>query len=231
MKTLYTTPFSGDYWRSACLELKKPLILAFAAMMIVLRVVLKAVEIPVGPYLNITTGFFVNALGAMVFGPIVALLAAMITDTLGCMLFPVGPYFFPFIFVEMTSSLIFALFLYRTKLTAWRVLLSRFSVMVICNLILNPALLVLYNRMVLGGDYAFLALPRVIKNLCLFPAESFLLLLFLNVMRPITNRMGFTYGNQEKLRFTKQHVIGLIALTLVSAAAVAFYSYYRIHLK
>ena len=89
----------------------------------------------------------------------------------------------------------------------------------------------LYNRMVLGGDYAFLALPRVIKNLCLFPAESFLLLLFLNVMRPITNRMGFTYGNQEKLRFTKRHVIGLIVLTLVSAAAVAFYSYYRIHLK
>ena len=85
--------------------------------------------------------------------------------------------------------------------------------------------------MILGGDYAFLTLPRIIKNLCLFPAESFLLLLFLNVMLPVTNRMGLTYGNHEKLRFTKRHVIVLIALALISAAAVAFYSYYRIHLK
>lgn len=231
MKTLYANPFSAEYWRTACLELKKPLILAFAAMMIVLRVALKAVEIPVGPYLNITTGFFVNALGAMVFGPVVALLAAAISDTLGCMLFPVGPYFFPFIFVEMASSLIFALFLYRAKLSTWRVLLSRFSVMVICNLILNPALLVLYNKLILGGEYAFLTLPRIIKNLCLFPAESFLLVLFLNVMLPITNRMKLTYGTSGKLQFTKRHVVALIVLAIVSAAAVAFYWYYRTYLK
>ena len=231
MKTLYANPFSAEYWRTACLELKKPLILAFAAMMIVLRVALKAVEIPVGPYLNITTGFFVNALGAMVFGPVVALLAAAISDTLGCMLFPVGPYFFPFIFVEMASSLIFALFLYRAKLSTWRVLLSRFSVMFVCNLILNPALLILYNKLILGGEYAFLTLPRIIKNLCLFPAESFLLVLFLNVMLPITNRMKLTYGGAAKLQISKRHVVVLVILAVISAAAVAFYSYYQLYLK
>ncbi|MGI5894388.1 MAG: folate family ECF transporter S component [Candidatus Merdivicinus sp.] len=231
MKTLYATPFSAEYWQLSCQELKKPKILVFAALMIALRVALKAIEIPVGPYLNITTGFFVNALGAMVFGPVVAILAAAISDTLGCMLFPVGPYFFPFIFVEIASSLIFALFLYRTKITTWRVLLSRFFVMAICNLILNPALLVLYNKLVLGGEYAFLTLPRIVKNLCLFPAESFLLVLFLNVMLPITGRMGLTFGNSGKMQFTKRHVAALIVLALVSAAAVAFYSYYRLNLK
>ncbi len=211
--------------------LKKPLILAFAAMIIVLRVALKAVEIPVGPYLFITTGYLVSALGSMVYGPVAALLSGAISDTIGCMLFPVGPYFFPFIFVEMASSMIFALFLYRAKLTAWRVILSRFTVMFVCNLILNPAILILYNKLVLGGEYAFFALPRVIKNLCLFPAESFVLMIFLNVTAPIARRMKLSGGFEEKMHFTKRHIITLAALALVSAAAVGFYSYYRMYLR
>lgn len=230
-QTLFASPFSAEYWRLACQELKKPRILVFAAFMIALRVALKAVEIPVAPSVNITVGFFVNGLGSMVFGPVVAVLAGAISDTIGCMLFPKGAYFFPFIFVEIMSSLLFALFLYRAKITTWRVVLSRFSVMVVCNLLLTPALIILQNRLMLGGDYAFFTLPRVIKNLCLFPVESFLLVLFLNVMLPITSRAGLTYGKASKMEFTKRHIIVLIALALVSAAAVAFYSYYRLYLK
>ena len=41
-----------------------------------------------------------------------------VSDTLGALLFPTGAYFFPFIFVEMLGSFLFAVSLYRTKITS-----------------------------------------------------------------------------------------------------------------
>ena len=56
--------------------------LAVAAILIAVRVALKSVAIPIAPpTLMINLGFFVNALGAMIFGPVVAILAAAISDT------------------------------------------------------------------------------------------------------------------------------------------------------
>jgi len=116
--TLYKTPFSRDYWAQAASEFKNLKVLIFAALMIALRVALKSVSIPIAANLRINVAFFINAFGAMVFGPVVAIVAAAISDTLGCLLFPTGVYFFPFIFIEIAGSLIFALFFYRTKVTA-----------------------------------------------------------------------------------------------------------------
>lgn len=224
---LYPSPFSPGYWCAAAGELKKPRILAVAALMIALRVALKSLAIPVGPYLNITVGFFINALGAMIFGPVVAIFAAAVSDTLGCLLFPSGAYFFPFIFVEIAGSLIFALFLYRAKTSVWRVILSRFSVVLICNFLLNPAFLVWYNKLLYGKEYAFFSLPRMVKNLCLFPAEAFLLVLFLNLMVPVTNRMGLTYAKGEKMKFVWQHIVALVIMALIAAGSIIFYGLYK----
>ena len=93
---LYASPFSKAYWRDAVRELGKVRMLAVAAILIAVRVALKSVAIPIAPpTLMINLGFFVNALGAMIFGPVVAIIAAAISDTLGCILFPTGVYFFP----------------------------------------------------------------------------------------------------------------------------------------
>ena len=70
--TLYSHPFSKAYWRDAAAELKDTHMLVFAALMIALRLVMKQVSIPITPVLRINTAFFVNALGAMVFGPVMA---------------------------------------------------------------------------------------------------------------------------------------------------------------
>ena len=72
---LYQTPFSKAYWRDAAMELKDIRILVFAALMIALRVALKSLGIPIAADLKINIAFFINALGAMVFGPVVAILA------------------------------------------------------------------------------------------------------------------------------------------------------------
>ena len=86
--TLYKTPFCKAYWRDAAMELKDTKMLVVAALMIALRVALKGLYIPLAPNLNINIAApFINALGAMIFGPVVAGLAACVSDTLGCILF------------------------------------------------------------------------------------------------------------------------------------------------
>ena len=224
---LYSTPFSKAYWRQAAAELTHTRTLVFAALMIALRVALKGLAIPLAPDLKINVAFFINALGAMVFGPVVAILAACVSDTLGCLLFPSGPYFFPFILTEVAGSLIFALFLYRTKITPTRVILSRFCICFFVNIVLNTPIMWLYYKLILGKSYVLFQLPRIVKNLFFFPIESVLLTLFLGAMVPVAYRLGLVYDMGQSIKFHKRQIILLAALFV--AGTVATFAYLGYH--
>ncbi len=224
---MYEHPFSREYWAQAASEFKNLRVLLFAALMIALRVALKSVSIPLADNLRINISFFINAYGAMVFGPVVAIAAAAVSDTLGCLLFPTGPYFFPFILTEIAGSLIFALFLYRTRVTTLRVTLSRFCIDFLVNIVLNTPIMWLYYRMVLGRSYALFDLMRIVKNVVMFPIESVLLTLFLGVVIPPTRKLGYLVSDADELTFNKKSVITLSLLLAVGVAAVALYVAYR----
>lgn len=228
---LYPHPFSKAYWKDAAAELRDTRMLVFAALMIALRVALKSLGIPIAADLKINVAFFVNAFGAMVFGPVVAIVAAAISDTLGCLLFPSGAYFFPFIFIEIAGSLIFALFLYRARVTATRVILSRFCIDFFVNIVMNTPIMWVYYKMVLGKSYVIFQLPRIIKNLALFPLESVLLILFLTVMMPIGRRFDLLYDKGESLRMQKRQVVLLVTLFVIGAACVGGYYVYNYNTK
>lgn len=228
---LYATPFSKAYWKDAAAELRDTRMLVFAALMIALRVALKAYGIPIAADLKINIAFFVNAFGAMVFGPVVAIVAAAISDTLGCVLFPSGAYFFPFIFIEISGSLIFALFLYRARVTATRVILSRFCIDFFVNIVMNTPIMWVYYKMILGKSYVIFQLPRIIKNLALFPLESVLLTLFLTFMIPIAKRFRLVYDNGENLKFQKRQVVLLATLFVIGAGCVGGYYVYDYNTK
>lgn len=224
---LYAHPFSLAYWKEALKELTKVRMLAVAAILIAVRVALKGVSIPVvPPTLMITFGFFVNALGSMIYGPVLALITGAISDTLGAILFPSGVYFFPFIFTEMAGSLIFALFLYRAPMSSLRIILSRFCVIFFVNIVLQAPIMLAYYDVVLGKPYALFDLPRICKNLVLFPFEALLLMLFLELMVPLTYRMKLTYDQPKKFKLTKKLVALILVLFLVGSAATAAYTYY-----
>ena len=224
---LYSSPLSKAYWKDAAAELRDTRMLVFAALMIALRVALKSLGIPIAADLKINIAFFVNAFGAMIFGPVVAIVAAAISDTLGCLLFPSGAYFFPFIFIEIAGSLIFALFLYRAKVTATRVILSRFCIDFFVNIVLNTPIMWLYYKMILGKSYVIFQLPRIIKNLALFPLESVLLILFLTIMMPVGRRFGLLYDKGEHLKMQKRQVALLASLFIIGVACVGGYYIYN----
>ena len=229
--TLYATPFSKAYWVDAAMELKNTKILVIAALLIALRVAMKWASVPLAPNLRINIGApLVNALGAMIFGPVVAGLAACVSDTLGVILFPQGPYFFPCMFVEVAGSMIFAMYFYRAKITATRVILARFTMDLLVNICLNSAIMCWYFQVIYGKSYVAMILPAVIKNLCMFPIEAFLLALFLSIIIPITYRMGLTFDNsadRNSLKFNTRQFSLLLVLFAIGVASVVGYLFYH----
>lgn len=220
---LFPSPFSRAYWRAAAGEFRSLKMLVFAALVVALRVALKSVSIPIAADLRIGVGFFVNAFGSMVYGPVVAIAAAAVSDTLGALLFPTGAYFFPFIFTEIAGSLIFALFLYRARITALRVILSRFCIDFFVNIVLQTPIMMAYYQIMLGKSYRIFHLPRIIKNLVMFPVESVLLILFLRlVIRPM-EQAGVLPRGMDQMTFTRKNVTVLACLTLVGVAALLLY--------
>lgn len=220
---LFDNPFSKEYWKQAASELKNTKTLIFAALMIALRIALKSVSIYIAADLRISIEFLVNALGAMVFGPVVAIAGAAVSDTIGALLFPSGPYFFLFIFTEIAGSLVFALFFYRTKISVTKVIMSRFCTNFFVNIVLQTPIMALYYQMMLGKTYKILNLPRMIKNLVLFPIESLLLVLFLRALIPALKSLGYKVSDISNLHFTKKNIITLVILIIIGVAAVAAY--------
>lgn len=220
---IFKSPLSKDYWKLSALELKSTNMLVLAAIITALRIAVKMLKIPIGPNLNITFGFFINAVGSMIYGPVVAIIASAISDTAGALLFPSGTYFFPYIFTEIAGGVIFALFFYRAKITNLRIILARFSVTVICNLIMDPIITYYYYLFYMGKSYSIFSLPRIIKNVALFPVQCLLLIIFLNVVIPVTNRFGYTYTGKVTLKPQKKDVLLIAVLTVVSALCVVFY--------
>ena len=222
---LFPHPFSRAYWRQAASEVKSTRMLVFAALMIALRVALKQVSIPLTADLRINTTFIVNALGSMVMGPVLSAVCAVVTDTLGCILFPSGPYFFPFIFTEMAGSVVFALFLYRADVTPGRIILSRFSVNFLVNIVLQTPIMMWYYQVMLGKYYAPFDMLRIIKNLALFPLEALVLIVIMRPLLPEFRRAGFAVGSSEPLQVNRRAKALLLALAMAGVLSLGGYTW------
>lgn len=229
---LYPHPFSKAYWQDAAAELKDIRMLVITALMIALRIALKPLAIPLGPQMYIQTATLATALGAMIFGPVMAIPAAIISDTIGFMIFPNGDYFLPFMLTEIASTLAYALCLYRAKPNATRVIISRFLICFVVNVVLQ--------QFIIAWQYSYMGNPekakdtilgimtqaRIFKNLFFFPIESVVITLFLKVLIPVTSRLKLTYGGNGNMDFTKKQIVALVLLMVIGAGSATGYLHY-----
>lgn len=227
--TLYPHPFSKAYWRDAAMELKDTKMLVLTALLIALRVALKPAAIPLGPQLSIQTAMLATALGAMIFGPVMAIPAAIISDTIGFLLWPNGDYFLPFVLTEIASTMIYALLLYRAKPSSLRVVLARFFICFFVNMILQTGIIA-WQYVWMGNPEAakkqvlgIFTIARLFKNLCMFPIESVVMTLFLKTLLPVTQRAKVTYAKDSNLSFSKKQIIALACLTILGAGTALGY--------
>ena len=220
---------SRGYWKEAAREFANPKTLVFAALIIALRVIVKMFKIPLAAGLSLAFDCYVNSLGSIIYGPVVALFVGAISDTLGCILFPTGPYFLPFMFVEMSSSVIFALFLWRRKISVGRVLISKFTVNMFCNIFLTSLFMKwMYIYLVdpKGTTYNVINLVRIGKNLVLFPIESVLIVIILGAFIPVLKKLHAVPASQNELILKRKHIVLVSITTALSVGLVLFYIFF-----
>ena len=230
---LYPHPFSKAYWRDAAAEMRDIKMLVVTALMIALRIALKPFAIYIGPQMAIQTATLATALGAMIFGPVLAIPAAMISDTIGFMIFPTGDYFLPFMLTEIAGTMFYALCLYRAKPSATRVIIARFLICFVVNVVLQQFIFAWQYTYMGNPDKAkdsimgIMTVARIFKNLFFFPIESVVITLFLKVLIPITSRAKLTYGGSTGLDFTKKQMAALVLLMVVGIGSAVGYLTYR----
>lgn len=217
---------SVAYWRDAAANLKDVRMVALAAMIVALRALCKMLEIPIAPGLNINVAALFNSVGAMVYGPVVGVVGAIVSDPLGYLLHPDGPYFLPFMLTDMSSSFIFGLFFWRRQLTVSRTMTAKFTVNMVSNVILTSAIMKWYYLIFYGVEkaeaYNLINLTRIVKNLVMFPIEAILIAVVLGALSPALYRLRLL-PEKPDLHLKVRHYILLAVLTLVAIGLVVFY--------
>lgn len=203
-----------NYWASAFSELKKLRVLTFAALTCALSIVVGALYVVVGDNLRVYFTFFITAVGCAVYGPVVGMLTAAVTDTLNFFLFPTGVYFPGYMLSEMLGALIYGLFLYRKQITVLRIFSAKFLV----NYLVNVLLGCLWSKILYGNGYLYYLVKSLIKNTLLLPLEVIALAALFSLLIPAFSRFGLLPGHEHsqlmKLKISQSiyPVLGITAL-------------------
>ena len=177
---------SLDYWRSAALELKNLRRLIFAALVVAMGIVISSLFIPVGDNLRIYFKFLVYSVGSAVYGPFLGLLVGAVGDTLGYFIHPSGAYFPGYLLSEMLGCLVYALLLYRKRITVLRLFLSKLIVNVCINLCLGS----LWSAMLYSKGFYYYFAKSAVKNLLLLPLEVLAMTALFALLIPQLERMN-----------------------------------------
>lgn len=192
-QSLYKTPFSAAYWRTAVKDFKRPRNLAFAALMIAACVALGRVPSISLNFTDlyaakVTWGFLARSLCSMVCGPVMGAVFGFAEDTVSYLANPAYPYFPGYALTTMLGNLIYALFLYRTRFGPMRVFLAKG----LTNL-LNVFLGSLWSAILsgTGKGYPYYMSASAVKNaITLLPQTAVLCFLFA-ALTPILRSMGW----------------------------------------
>ena len=197
MKKLYTFPFSSSYWKLSVKETKDLKKLCICALLMALQIILSnpLFRIPVSENLNITFGYLAVALNSAVCGPILSLIFGFVLDNVSFMIFPSGSYFFGYTISSMAGALVYALFLYRSKISVVRIALAKLTV----NLFVNVLMGSLWSAMLYSKGYIFYATSSFIKNMTLLPIEVILLYFLFKSLAPFLYRRKLIHTDKITL--------------------------------
>lgn len=190
----YASVFSKKYWTEAARQFSDVRMLTVAALIVALRIVVKFAKIPIAQGLSISLDAYVNSLGSVIYGPLVGLAVGLISDSLGCLITGrMAEYFPPFALVEMMSSFLFGLFFWKRKIGISRALAAKFTVNLVCNIIMtsvfNKWMYLIYYGLERAEAYNIINGVRIVKNLIMFPLEATIVVIVLAATLPMLTRL------------------------------------------
>ena len=187
--------WSKGYWKGAAKRFSSVRMLAVCAMLLALRIAVGSVFIPLGDSsLRIYFTFFIIALGASVYGPLMAVVAGCAADLLSFAIAPSGPFFPGYTLSSMLGGLIYGLFLYRRDLSVVRVFLCKLTINVLVNMLLGS----LWNSVMMGKAFYYYLAKSVVKNLVLLPLETALMVLIFRLMNPLLIHLRLIPENSSR---------------------------------
>ena len=142
-------------------------VLAQLSLLIALQVILSRFLSLTTPIVKIGFGFVPLAIMGILFSPSIAIVGGIISDLLGAILFPSGPFFPGFTLTTGLSCLVYSLFFYKKNYSSIRLIIAVLIVSLLLNLCLNTFWL---SVMI---DKGFLALlpSRIAVNLTMIPVQ------------------------------------------------------------
>ena len=151
-------------------ELKSVRTVTTMAMFAAMGIILGSLTIQIGDFIKIGFSTIANQFVYYLFGPAAGMFFGGALDILKYLVKPTGAFFPGWTVGAMLAGLIYGCFFYKKKLSIWRVLAAELTVSVVCNMILGTLWLdIMY------GKGVFVLLPvRVMKNLAMWPVNSFL---------------------------------------------------------
>ncbi|MBP3655885.1 MAG: folate family ECF transporter S component [Clostridia bacterium] len=172
----------GDQYAGSLRSLRSTRTLTTAGLLLAIQMVLSSYGvIEVTDSLKISLAHLALAPTAILFGPVTAAMQGALSDILGFMLKPTGPYFPGFTLTALLGGLIYGMAFYKTKRSVWQIIAARLVIIVFVNVLLNTVFLVM-----LYGPSRLATLPlRAFKNIIQLPFDCLLLLAVSKAMRRI----------------------------------------------
>ena len=150
-------------------EFKKVNTITCCAMFGALAIVLSYVaSIRLTPNIKIGLGALPNEMVDYLFGPVVGALFGGGMDLIKFMLKPDGGFMIGYTFSAMLAAFIYGIFLYKQPLSLTRMMIAKFIVAIVCNIILGSYWLSLIN----GKGFLALLPGRIVKNLIQAPVDA-----------------------------------------------------------
>ena len=180
--------FLGEQFSSSFHALQKTRTLTTTSIFLAAQVVLGSYgTIEVTDSLKISLSHLALAPTAIFFGPVVAAMQGALSDIVGYLIKPTGPYFPGFTLATLLLGLIYGISLYKTTHTLPRIIVTRVIVMILVNLLLNTVCLVL-----LYGPSRMATFPiRAAKNIVQLPFDCILLYSMCKLIKRLPNPQSF----------------------------------------
>jgi len=158
----------------------------------VILAALIAIEIILSRFLSITAwdtkyslGFIAVMIAAMLYGPLAAGIVGALSDIIGAMLFPVGPYFAGFTLTALLTGLLFGLFMYKKPHVVKLVIAVLINQFVLTLLVNTMWISVLY-----GSPFGPLLTTRVTQSLVMTAVQIAMGLIMMQIMPRIRKEVS-----------------------------------------
>lgn len=185
-KKTFKTPFHKEYWKKSASELKTVKNIVTISILFALQIACKFIPIPSGfGNLGLNFTYIVFCIIAMLYGPIVGLSIGFMSDILGFILKPSsGVFFIGYTISAMISGFIYAICLYKTKVSFTKCLFAR----VIINLFVNSLLGSIWWWIVMEKTIdlkTYMFVTELPKNILYLIPQSILLYFVIKVLSPV----------------------------------------------